>query len=262
MSATVLLRALLFISAGFAVPMKAQLTIPQLLESGSTFSVDYTSTTVDRFEITVPERFGGIRTVYDSSHSRSVCGDFLFSIGPRRENNIRQITLEKVRFVHPSIDLILDLNGDGRPDSLATGDITLSLLVRDEPSTGRLIQDGRIVLRWSALIDFPALRELRSDPLRAIAETEGIFDLADGFLTETTVLRVQSGVLQGMIILLFYTKPPPDIPCAVRPDCIVCLNPLTACRVSGVLGTCRQAVAGCACVDARGRRLKIYRCLS
>jgi len=242
-------------------PDSGGLTLPQLLNGNASFAVHYTSTTVESMQITAPARFGGRKTQSDASEARSVPGEFQLLIEPRREDGLRKVTLNKAQFTYPSIELMLDVAGKGQFQAVPSGDIKLVAERHNPP--GSLADDGKIKFHWTAMVDFPALRDLKSEPMKANAETVGTFSLTDGILQETTTLSVVSGVLNGLVVLLIYSKPPPDIPClfsVVADDCLTCARPGVGCRVNGTTGTCVQVSGGCACRTPGGVTLAIYRC--
>lgn len=232
------------------------LSVEAKLAEGVPFSVSYTATTIEELRLSFPPNLGGHELLLGEEHSASVPGVFRLSIGEGDET--REVILEKAKFSLPSIDLPLDLGGGGKPEQIPTGEITMIGDGTDSP--GELnAETGEVRFDWQAQIAFPALRDLGSEALNASASTTGRFDPTDGYLSERTYLTVEDGPLAGLAILCIYSKPPPDIPCAVTSDCLSCANRGAGCRVGGTAGLCQQVPAGCACRGG-GKTLMIYRC--
>jgi hypothetical protein len=82
-------------------------------------------------------------------------------------------------------------------------------------------------------------------------------NLADGSLQGTGQGTIKDGVLSGTFMAFAHAKPPADIVCNVAS--LECVSPGAACRVNGTNGTCVQVSGGCACRDAAGNNLRVYR---
>ena len=231
--------------------------IKKKLAEGTPFWAFYTSTTIESFTITFPEHLKSAAMSFDSTHSFSIPGDFALAIGEGGNPN-RSVGLVKASFLFPPLNLLFDRDGNGVPDTVNTGSIQIA---GDEPDSKGSIntETGAIAFEWNARISVQNEDAFEAEPMYASASTTGAFDLNDGFLKEKTVLSISSGLLKGTIIALFYSKPPPNIACAVVDDCLQCASAGAACRVNGVAGICQQVAGGCAC-RADGKTLRIYRC--
>jgi len=230
----------------------------QKLAEGTPFIAYYTSTTIESLTIEYPDNLNGENMILDDIHATSISGKFALAISAKENSSNRIVKLEKVSFLYPSLNLIIDAEGDGKVDTISTGDIVIK--ANKPNSEGTLNEEtGEISFNWEADIGFfnHTIMPDNNKAITAIATTTGTFDLNDGCLKEETVFQISNGLLEGTIVSFIYSKPPPDIACILN-DCLLCASPGNMCRISGVTGKCYQVAGGCAC-RAKGT-LRIYKC--
>jgi len=230
------------------------------LAEGTPFLAYYTSTTIESLTIEYPANLNAEPMNLDDTHATTLSGNFAIA---KESSGNRNIKLEKAGFLYPSLNLVFDAEGDGKADTISTGDI---MIKANKPNSEGILNEetGEISFNWEADISFfnNAVMPDNNQPITAIASTNGTFDVNDGYLKEETVFQISSGILKGTIVKFLYSKTPPDIACQLKTlsgNCLLCASIGDMCRVGGVVGDCQQVLGGCACKSG-GKLLRIYRC--
>jgi len=236
-------------------------TVKFLLQERPELLLEYRTVTFESISIQYPERLGGHKqTIQGKDIGVTYC---LFSILCDEVDypNTCRTRVTRAVIQLASLPLLIDLNGDKDLELIPTG----STIIRNETPIDLYgiinLAEGALDLPWefSILFRSPLREMLGGEPSHFVGRSIGRIDLDGGLLLEETAeMRCMNGVLEGVVLVFWYSKPKPDIGCNCTSIPRECAKPGQSCRINGIGGTCTQCNWGCACMNSRGVVLKYF----
>lgn len=113
-----------------------------------------------------------------------------------------RVSVQHFEFSVPSIELEVDLTGDGVPEKVRTGEIrVMKADLPGRPGYGMMdLRTGAFTLPWSVRISMPLLEGLGEAPIELFLPGTGLYDFDTGTIWDTGVGKILKGFFAGTLL--------------------------------------------------------------
>lgn len=166
-----------------------------------TMELDF-SATQDELTLVFPENLGGVATTAD------LVGAIVMVVEETEVPDTVAVSVGSVDLWVPSIELTLDVDGDGELDYVETGIVNVSQRQSEDftPFGAMELVTGNICLPCSIQAEMPLLSLMGEGPINLDVLATGQHNLQTGMLELTATGNVLTGLLSGLFFDMKWTK--------------------------------------------------------